>query len=81
MLAFFTDMVVKVDREKAYVVDLNEKGETLSGVVHREFDLPLPEREMCKKKGELTIKLWPHEEELIGINSAFEGNGCSVMVK
>ncbi len=81
VLAFFTDMVVKVDREKAYVVDLNEKGETLSGVVHREFDLPLPEREMCKKKGELTIKLWPHEEELIGINSAFEGNGCSVMVK
>lgn len=81
VLAFFTDMVVKVDRTRAFVVDLNEKGEPLSGVVRKEFDLPLPEREMCKKKGELTIKLWPHEEELVGINSAFEGNGCSLMIK
>lgn len=80
VLAFFTDMVVRVDRDKAFVVDLNEKDEPLTGVVVKEFDLPFPPRECCGKKGELTIKLWPHEDELIGINSAFEGNSCSVQL-
>lgn len=80
VLAFFTDMVVRVDRDKAFVVDLNGKDEPLCGVVVKEFDLPLPKRELCGKKGELTIKLWPHEAELIGINSAFEGNSCSVQI-
>lgn len=77
VLAFFTDIVIKVDRDKAYIDDLNEKGECLSGIIEKEYDLPLPEMPYCVKKGKLTIKLWPHESETVGINSAFEGNTCT----
>lgn len=77
VLAIFTDTVIRVDRDKAYVQDLNEKGEVLSGLIEKDYDLPLPEMPSCGKKGTLTIKLWPHEEEPIGINSAFEGNNCT----
>ncbi len=76
VLAFFTDTVSRVDRDKAFVEDLNDKGESLSGVIEKEYNLPLPEMPSCGKKGTLTIKLWPHESETVGINSAFDGNTC-----
>ncbi|MCQ2224481.1 MAG: hypothetical protein MJZ14_01990 [Paludibacteraceae bacterium] len=78
VLAFFTEPVTRVDRVLSFVDDLNESGEVLTGVVEKSYDLPFPEMPKCKKNLPLTIKLWPHEDEVtVGINNAFDGNTCN----
>ena len=75
-----SNIVSTQDRDNAFVDDINEDGEMLTGVVEREYDLSsMPTLSNFNPKAKsITIKLWPHESELIGINNAFDGNMLTV---